>query len=232
VTDRHVVAMGGAPMDADHPLLRFVLGLVRAHRPRVCYLPTATGDSAWYVAGFYRAFPARRFVPSHVGLFDRSIEDLGAFLLDQDVILVGGGNTANLLAVWRLHGLDAALRRAWESGVVLCGASAGANCWFEASTTDSFLLGRADPLRDGLGLLPGSFCPHFDSEPSRRPEFHRLIAAGELPPGIACDDFAAAHFVGVDLAEAVAGRDGAGVYRVDRGRDGSVETSLPTRPGG
>jgi peptidase E len=232
VTERHVVAMGGASMDADHPLFRFVMGLTGPAHPRVCYVPTAVGDSAWYVASFYRAFPARRFVPSHLALFDRTVEDVRAFLLDQDAILVGGGNTANLLAVWRLHGVDDAMRTAWESGVVLFGASAGANCWFEASTTDSFLLGRADPLRDGLGVLPGSFCPHYDSEPARRPSFRRLVAEGELPPGIACDDFAAAHFVGTDLAEVVAGQPGAGAYRVEPGPDGAIETSLSTRPAG
>lgn len=230
--DRHVVAMGGATMDADDPLFRFALGLTRSDRPRVCYVPTPTGDSAWHVAGFYRAFPARRFVPSHLALFDRTVEDVEAFLLDQDAILVGGGNTANMLAVWRLHGVDAALRAAWEAGIVLFGASAGANCWFGSSTTDSFLLGRADPLVDGLGLLPGSFCPHYDSEPARRPEFRRLIAAGVLPAGIACDDSAAAHFVGAELAEAIAGRDGAGAYRVAPGEDGAVETPLPIRLAG
>jgi dipeptidase E len=113
---------------------------------------------------------------------------------------------------------------------VLFGASAGANCWFEASTTDSFLLGRADPLREGLGLLPGSFCPHYDSEPARRPSYRRLVAEGGLPPGIACDDFAAAHFDGTELAEVVTGQPGAAAYRVEPGADGVVETSIPSRP--
>jgi dipeptidase E len=232
VTERHIVAMGGASMEADHPLFRFVAGLTGSAHPRVCYVPTGAGDSAWHVANFYRAFPARRFVPSHLALFERSVEDVGAFLLDQDAILVGGGNTANLLAVWRLHGVDGAMREAWTSGVVLFGASAGANCWFEGSTTDSFLLGRADPLPEGLGLLPGSFCPHYDSEPARRPSFRRLIADGVLPPGIACDDLVASHFVGTELAEVVTGKPGAGAYRVEPGPEGVVETSLPTRPAG
>jgi peptidase E len=114
--------------------------------------------------------------------------------------------------------------------VVLFGGSAGANCWFEASTTDSFLIGRADPLPDGLGFLSGSFCPHYDSEPARRPEYGRLVASGELPPGYAADDVAALHFVGTELAEAVASREGAGAYRVTRGSDGdSAEESLQTR---
>jgi len=229
VTDRHVVAMGGASMDADHPLFRYALELAGGDRPSVCYVPTATGDSAWYVAAFYRAFPATRFVPSHLALFDRTVEDVDGFLAEQDVIVVGGGNTANLLAVWRLHGVDRAVRAAWEAGVVLCGASAGANCWFEASTTDSFLLGRADALADGLGLLPGSFCPHYDSEPARRPEYRRLVASGTLPPGIACDDHAAAHFVGTELETVVSGREGAKGYRVEPGDGEAREVELPIR---
>jgi dipeptidase E len=114
--------------------------------------------------------------------------------------------------------------------VVLCGQSAGANCWFEASTTDSFLVGQAAPLADGLGFLPGSFCPHFDGEPERRPSFHALVAAGTLPAGLACDDFAAVHFVGTELVEAVASKEGAGAYRVTVGDEGAVEEPVPTRP--
>jgi len=230
VTDRHVVAMGGAAMDADHPLFRYAIGLSRAgDRPRVCYVPTATGDSAWYVAAFYRAFPATRFVPSHLALFDRTVDDVAAFLGEQDAIVVGGGNTANLLAVWRLHGVDRAMRAAWEAGIVLCGASAGANCWFEGSTTDSFLLGHADALADGLGLLPGSFCPHYDSEPARRPGYRALVSAGTLPPGIACDDHAAAYFVGTELEAIVAGTEEARGYRVEPDDGDAREVELPTR---
>ena len=137
-----------------------------------------------------------------------------------------GSNTANLLAIWRAHGVDAILRGAWEAGVVLAGVSAGANCWFEGSTTDSF--GPLAALPDGLGLLPGSFCPHLDGEPERRPLFHRLIAEGTLPAGIACDDFAAVHLVGTELSEVVASREPAGAYRIVRGDGGDVhEEALP-----
>ena len=152
-----------------------------------------------------------------------------AFLAEQDLIYVGGGNTANLLAIWRVHGVDAALRAAWESGVVCCGMSAGANCWFEASTTDSFLLGQADPLRDGLGLLPGSFTPHYDAEEARRPSLRALVGSGAFPEGLACDDFAAVHFVGTEPVEAVASRAGAQAYRVTRGDGVAVEEPLEVR---
>jgi len=143
--------------------------------------------------------------------------------LQQDVILVCGGNTANMLAVWRLHGFDAILREAWQAGVVLTGWSAGMICWFEAGVTDSFGPELA-PLHDGLGLLPGSACPHYDGEELRRPVYTELVANG-FPPGIALDDDAGAHYVGRELREVIAARDGACGYQV--GPDGEVP--LPTR---
>jgi dipeptidase E len=231
VTDRHVVAMGGGGFSYDDPVLdRYVMDLVSSRRPKVCFLPTAASSMATYVTRFLRAFPSSSFEPSFLDLFDRTVEDVPALLGEQDVIYVGGGNTANMLAIWRVHGVDVALRTAWEAGVVLCGLSAGANCWFEASTTDSFLLGRADALDDGLALIPGSFCPHYDGEEQRRPSFHSLVGSGQLPPGIACDDYAAAHFVGTGLHEAVASKTGAGAYRVTRAAgDAAAEEPLPVR---
>ena len=231
MTDRHIVAMGGGGFSYDDPVLdRYVLDLVSAGRPKVCLLPTAASSMAMYVTRFLGAFPSSSFEPTFLDLFDRTVADPGSFLAEQDVIYVGGGNTANMLAIWRVHGVDHALREAWEGGVVLCGLSAGANCWFEASTTDSFLLGRAEPLADGLGLLPGSFCPHYDSEEERRPSFQALVAGGALPAGVACDDYAAAHFVGTELLEAVASKPGAGAYRVTRDpAAGAREDPIPTR---
>ena len=150
-------------------------------------------------------------------------------MLSHDVVLVGGGNTLNMLAIWRAHGLDRILREAWEAGVVLAGGSAGANCWFEATTTDSYLLGRADPLPDGIGLVPGSFCPHFDSEPARRPSTGGSWAR-VLPPGIACDDLAAVHILGTEVAEVVVSDRDAGARRVAPGAHGDViETPFETR---
>jgi peptidase E len=220
--------MGGGGFSMDDPVLdRFVLGLVDTPRPKVCFLPTATSAVPLYAVRFFQAFPATGFDTSFLDLFARDGRDVRAFVLEQDVIYVGGGNTANLLAIWRAHGLDAILREAWECGVVLAGVSAGANCWFEGSTTDSF--GPLAALPDGLGLIPGSFCPHFDSEPGRRPLFHRLVGDGTLPAGIACDDFAAAHLVGTELHEVVASREFANAYRIHRGPDGAIEDPLPVR---
>jgi peptidase E len=227
VIDRHIVAMGGGQDVAD-PAFACVGGLVERPRPRVCLLPTATSAVPVSVMRFLSVFPTDRFELTYLDLFDRDDRDLRDVLLSQDIVLVGGGNTANLLAVWRTHGVDVILREAWLSGVILAGGSAGANCWFEASTTDSF--GPLAPLADGLGLLSGSFCPHYAAEAGRRPLYHDLVADG-FPPGIACDDLAVVHFVGTDLREVVASVGPARAYRVDRGADGAVvEEPLAARP--
>ena len=140
---------------------------------------------------------------------------------------VGGGNTANMLAIWHVHGVDAALREAWERGIVLAGMSAGSICWFEAGVTDSFG-DQLAPLRC-LGFLPGSNCPHYDSESQRRPTYRRLVDAGELPPGLAAEDGVGLHFVGTELAEAVTARPGAGAYLVEQGKNGVAERPITVR---
>jgi peptidase E len=226
VTYRHIVAMGGG-QDVGDPAFRFVAGLLDRPRPKVCLLPTAASAVPVSVMRFLSVFPTDRFELTFLDLFARDDRDVRAYLLAQDLIFVGGGSTVNLLAIWRVHGLDAILQEAWTSGVILAGGSAGANCWFEASTTDSF--GPLAPLNDGLGLLRGSFCPHYAAEPGRRPLYQALVAEG-FPAGIACDDLAAVHYVGTDVAEVVASDPSARAYRVNRGVDGSVaEETLPTR---
>jgi len=235
MTDRLIVAMGGGgfSMEPDNPLLDdYTLDLARTargrERPRVCFLATASGDTPGYIADFYAAL-ARRSEASHLSLFVRTVDDIERHLLDQDVIYVGGGNTENMLAVWRVHGVDRALRAAWESGVVLAGLSAGSLCWFETGTTDSYGAGLA-PLSSGLGFLPGSHAPHYDGESTRRPHYQKLIAEGVLPAGYAADDGVALVFRGTQLDEVVASRPGARAYRVERGADGkAIETELPTR---
>ncbi len=221
--------MGGAslrPEDYDPRLNAFVLSLAQRERPRVCFVGTASGDAPEYVANFYRAFSGHHdCVPSDLGLFSRTVADLRSFVLSQDVVWVGGGNTASLLAVWRMHGLDLVLSEAWEAGVVLCGVSAGMNCWFEGSTTDSFDLSRVAALEDGLALLPGSCCPHYDGEEQRRPLYRRLVAEGVLAPGYAADDAAALVFSGRELAEVVTTEPGSTAYRVESGG----ESPLPAR---
>lgn len=221
----HIVAMGGG----DPALNRYLVSLSGAARPRACFIGTATGDTDGYAVRFFEAFTALDCVPSRLTLFGVPKQAAADALADQDVIYVGGGNTANMLAVWRLHGVDVALRHAWERGAVVGGPSAGAICWFASGVTDSF---RADldPLDGCLGFLPGSFCPHYDSEERRRPTYQRLVATGRLPAGYAADDGVGLHFAGTDLVEVVAAREGTAAYRVEPGDGQAKEARLPPRP--
>jgi dipeptidase E len=155
------------------------------------------------------------------------VADLRAFLLEQDVIYVGGGNTANMLAIWRVHGVDRILREAWEAGVVLAGISAGAICWFEAAVTDSFGVPPTG-LRDGLGFLPGSACPHYNSEDRRRPVYHELVLGG-FPGGYAADDGVGLHFVDRELAEVVGEVEGRSAYEVKLEGGAVLERRLKPR---
>ena len=210
---------GGAP-----PFEPLLLELAGVPRPRVCFVPTAKAHQPELVEQFYDAFRPRDCVPSHLELFGVP-EHPAELVAAQDVVYVSGGNTANLLALWRLHGVDRALREVWERGGVLAGWSAGANCWFEDSVTDSFGA-ELRPLRDGLGLLPGSFCPHYDGEPERRPAYTRLIGDGTLPPGYAADDDVGLLFRGTELADVISHRPGAQGWRVGAAGEEPLEPRL------
>jgi dipeptidase E len=230
MAEPRILAFGGASLDSssnDAALHQYLLDLTGRERPRICFIGTAGGDSAEYRANFYATF-AGRAEASHLGLFERRVDDIEAFLLSQDAIYVGGGNTANLLAIWRVHGVDVALRKAWQAGIVLAGPSAGAMCWFEAGLTDSFGFSLS-PLKDGLRFLKGSFCPHYDSESLRRPRYHELVGSGALPDGYAIDDGVGLLFAGRDVAEAIAVLPETRAFRVERRRNGEVE-EIPIRP--
>jgi dipeptidase E len=204
---RQIVGLGGNPDDA---MLRHVVGLARG--PRILWVGTASmEDPAHAVAVYERLRPLGKV--SFLRFNPWPPADLRAFTLGHDVIVVGGGNTANMLAVWRVHGFDDVLREAWDSGMVLTGWSAGMICWFEAGVTDSFGPELAG-LRDGLGFLPGSACPHYDGEELRRPVYTRLVAEEGFPAGIAADDAAGVHFVETELHEVVAAAPEARAYRV------------------
>ncbi|MBO0788281.1 MAG: peptidase E [Actinobacteria bacterium] len=233
---RHVVAFGGLPgPDSPDPSLRpyldFLAGLTGRPRPRICLLATAAGDDPAAVERNLARLGATGCEVTHLSLFPMpNVADPADLLLSQDVIFVGGGSVANMLAVWRVHGLPPVMRTAWESGIVLTGVSAGAICWFEGGTTDSFGPDLR-PFTAGLGLLPGSYCPHYDAEPRRRPAFTSLVADGTLAAGIACDDGAGAHFTGGTLTGIVSALPGARGYRVTPGGPGGVtETPLPASP--
>jgi peptidase E len=209
-------------MDKDGSALDdYTLSLTGCERPRVCFLPTASGDADHYVVRFYRRFSAGCDA-SHVSLFRRDQgtggveDDLATHLLAQDLIYVGGGNVVSMLGAWRAHGLDTVLRRAWRQGIVLCGPSAGSLCWFEQAL--SAFHGEPRPIR-GLGLLPYSNCVHYDAEPARREQYHRLVAGGMLD-GFAVDDGVALHFEGTRMVRAISDRPGGRAYRVALEGDG------------
>jgi len=228
-TPQQIIALGGGGFlieKRNHRMDRYILSLAKKRSPRVCFVPTATGDFRGFIDRFYAAFKKFDCRPSHLPLFQRNEIDPAEHLLKQDIIYVGGGNTANLLAIWRLHGVDRAMRKAWNKGIILCGVSAGMNCWFESSVTDSF--GALKELTDGLGLLKGSACPHYDGEPNRRPTYRRLIKQKILPAGVAADDGAAIHYVGTRVFRCVASKPGAQAYQVNLSRGHILEEPLPT----
>lgn len=213
------------------PLIEHAISLAGdPAQPRFCYLGTASGDSPNGTAGFHRAFAGSDVRASTLELFTMpNVADVRAHLLAQDVIWVGGGSVANLLAVWRVHGLDEVLRECWEAGVVLGGVSAGSICWYAGGPTDSWGLDlRVSP--PGLGLLPYGNGVHYDSEEQRRPLLHSLVADGTLPTSHATDDGVGLVYRGTELVEAVSDRPGAAAYVVERTADGTVtETRLEPR---
>ena len=223
-----VMGGGGFSMEPENPMLDdYLLSLCASgRRPSVCFVPTASGDADSYIGRFFEAFPASRATASVLTLFNREVADLRAFVLSQDVMYVGGGNTANLLAVWRTHGLDKVLAEALHEGVVLAGVSAGMNCWFESSVTDSFDTNASAPLHDGLGFLSGSACPHYDGESHRRPAYLSLVGS-ELPDGYAACDGVGLLFRDGRLSAAVASRPVAGAFYVSSSAAGVQERPLP-----
>jgi peptidase E len=231
-TSMGFTSRGRGPYDwAPGPVFDLAVELAgRPDRPRLCYLGTATGDDPVRIAGVYGAFAGSDVQVSHLSLFPMpTVPDPREHLLAQDVIWVGGGSVANLLAVWRVHGLDEILTECWRAGVVLGGVSAGSLCWHVGGTTDSYGPDLR-PVTDGLGLIPTSNGVHYDSEEQRRPLFHRLVADGALPPGHATDDGVGLVYHGTELVDVVADRADVGAYRVERGADGTaVETRIEPR---
>jgi peptidase E len=203
---------------------------VTGRRPRVCYVGTATGDASHWIAGFYDAGRIRGVKMSHLALFTMpNVEDITAHLLDQDVVWVGGGSVAGLLAMWRLHGVDEAMRTAWRSGVVLTGVSAGSLCWHVGGTTDSFGPDLR-PVTNGLAFVPYSNGVHYDTEEQRRPLYHKLVADEILPPGYATDNGVGIVYRDTEFVEAVSESDEKAAYYVERGPDGgAVETRIDPR---
>lgn len=222
-----IIALGGHGItsnEEDVALSRYLLDQVTSERPRICFLHQGSGEDAFYIANFYRHFLALDALPSDLSLFRPHTAGIAPFLLEQDIIYVGGGNTKSMLALWREWGVDRILHQAWQQGTVLSGVSAGAICWFEQGLTDS-IPQKLTPLAC-LGFLSGSCSPHFDGEPERRPSFRRLIATGEMKDGYGIDNSVGLHFVGAAISRVVSSRAGAQAWRVERTAGGATESDL------
>lgn len=224
--EKHIIAGSAGFQHKDGrvslgPTLRYVFDLTKKSRPSICYIKTADGDSPQSIVAFYNAGSNEEVNTSHLQLFPfPNHSDVEEHLLSQDVIWVGGGSVANLLAVWKIHGLDTILRKAWEQGIILGGISAGSICWNVGGTTDSFGT-NLQPITDGLGFLPYSSGVHYDSEEKRRPLFQKLIEDDILPDGYATDDGVSLHFVNIKLHKAITDtpdRFAYHVYKNDKGK--------------
>jgi peptidase E len=221
---------GGFTMEPENPALDdYVLSLAGAPTPRICLLPTASGDGEAQIRQFHSTFGDRHCEPSHISLFrlGRRPVPLRETLLEQDIVYVGGGSMLGLLAVWRALGLDAVLRECWEAGVVLAGISAGAMCWFEWGVSTS--LGYPEPA-PGLGLLPGTLSVHADGEPARLPVCREAVAAGTVPPAYAADDGVALLFRGAELEDVVSSRPGRRALRIEPAGETVLEPRVLKRP--
>jgi dipeptidase E len=215
---RQIIALGGGgfSMEPDNPLLdTYILKQSNKDNPTICFIPTASGDSESYISKFYSFFQNQNCKPSHLSLFKPPTRDLEDFILNKDIIYVGGGNTKNLLALWKDWSLNLILEKAWNQGVVLAGISAGSICWFDEGVTDSFGAGL-EPIQC-LGFLKGSNCPHYDGELERRPAYHKLISSGKLQAGLAADDGVAIHFIDQEISKMVSSRPKAKAYSVFMG---------------
>jgi dipeptidase E len=228
---RRVLALGGHDFDrriGNDAICDLIVELAESPRPRICLLPTASGDPQDQIARFRRAFAERDCVPEVISLFrlGENPVDLRQELLGQDVIYAGGGSMVNLVAIWRAHGLDEILRECWREGILICGQSAGAMIWFQGGITSS----QGEPaVAAGLGLLPGSACVHYLTEPVRRRRFLRAIAAGELESGLGLEDQTGALFEDTEMVETFSAREGAEVWEANLDGTGVVEAEVHSR---
>jgi len=209
---RKILIAGG---NYNTTFIRYMAELTGKNRPKILYLPTASADSPTGIIQFYMACAPLDVEPSVQLSFIESLSQKRGWdevLLSVDGIICSGGNTLNQQAIWKAQGIDDVLRRAWDQGIVLGGASAGSLCWFEEGTTDS----RPKELSivKCLGLLKGSHSPHYDAEPGRRPLYQKLISSGQMKPGYACDNDAGLYFEDNTVKRVVSARDGAKCYYV------------------
>ncbi len=231
----HIVAMGGGGFStsdgyAATSLDRYILSLSGATNPLVCFVPTASADHGLYVSRFMNAYSNAHARTSVLTLWEGAAQSL-ARLDEVDIFLVGGGNTVNLWALWQAHGVGHKLQQIAADpnrDVVLAGMGAGGCIWYEACTTDGYGTG-VSPFPFGLGLVGGSFCPHFDGEADRKPRFKEYVDTGQLPSGYGVDNGAAVHYVDGAVHGFYAEREGANVYRVEQNENGATISREDTK---
>jgi peptidase E len=223
---RQIIAMGGGgfTMEPGNPWLdEYVLSQSSEENPHICFLPTASGDHSDYIRDFYDYFSTRACHPSHLALSEPHTNDFESYLLEQDIIYVGGGHTTRMLALWKNTGLDIILKKAWEQGILLAGVSAGAACWFQGALTDS-AAGKLSG-ENCLGFLKGSFCAHYNN-PGRRSGFHRLIRTRELQNGFGVDNFAALHILDQQVQQVISSQPDVTAYTVRKEGERTVEKPM------
>jgi len=222
-----IIAFGGIPLSnkTDFVLEKYILAQSGQEKPSILFIPTASGDSATYIAAFYSVFHQLPCTPRHLSLFDAPKGlDIKTYILSHDIIFVGGGNTVNLMLLWKAWGVDAILRTAWEHGKIMVGSSAGSLCWFAQGITDSLPEGLT--AMSCMGFLPISNCPHYNDEPKRRPAYHKAMVAGQVGAGIAQDQYVGLHFRGTELYKAVTNKPQQNAYAVRLNGDEIVETVI------
>jgi dipeptidase E len=223
---RKLLAFGSGNFTA---FLKHIIPFTQKENPRICFIPTATGDSLTSITNWYAASEDLPMQPYVLKTFISSYDTKKSFeevIMSMDAVFVGGGNTLNMLAIWKAHGIDVILRKAYDNGVLMTGGSAGSLCWFKSGTTDS------RPIKlskvECMGWINSSNCPHFDGEEFRRPLYHDLIKKGELLPGYACDNQAGVYFEDEQFIKSVALNDKSFSYHVDLVGGQIKETKLPT----
>ena len=222
---RRIVAYGAG---YNPPFIKFITGLIGKTRPKLCYLPTASADGEGGIIRWYETCASLSVEPYVQRMFIDSYHQKKSFeevLLDMDAIVVGGGNTLNMMAIWKAQGVDKILKQAWDKGIVLAGGSAGSLCWFEEGTTDS----RPKELSkvECLGFIKTSHCPHYDAEEQRRPLYQKYILDKTLKPGYAIDNKAAIYFEDNEVKKVLAVNEESNAYYVSV-KDGKiVEEKLP-----
>lgn len=224
-TSINIVAVGGGGFthNQDPQLEDYVLTLCNTTSPKIGFIATASDESPVKIARFHDRFSSTAFQSSHLERLDNS-DETADWVLSQDIIYVGGGNTKNMLSRWQQHGFQDTLLQAARNGVILCGVSAGAVCWFEVALSDSAGDGL-NPLK-ALGFIKGSCCPHYSTEVHRQKVFEQLVSSGELPTGIAIDDGVAVHICDGEVVKTVSARPGASAYQVKSQSEGAETTVL------